>query len=131
MANKDTENKKVEGTVEEAEKNTEEKKDEATKKKEADKEWAIIRWAKAIGQGVSNTAKAVNGFVHRHPYLTATVSAAAGYGGKMLVDHFTGNDSEEVYEPSEVLSLPEPEDDEYVDEGVGVEETEDNVTNVD
>lgn len=135
MANKE-EIKKVEGTEEEAKKNTEEeKKDEEAKKKEANKEFALIRWAKAIGQGVANTAKAVNGFVHIHPYITAGITTAAGYGAKMAVDYFTGSDSEvETHESSEVLSLPEPEDEYVLDlpEDMEEEVTEDNTnTNVD
>lgn len=138
MANKE-EIKKVEGAEEEAKKNTEEeKKDEEAKKKEeeAKKEFALIRWAKAIGQGVANTAKAVNGFVHNHPYITAGITTAAGYGAKMAVDYFTGStDSEvETHESSEVLSLPEPEDEYALDMPEDMEEevTEDNAnTNVD
>lgn len=133
MANKE-EIKKVEGAEEEAEKNTKDKKDDEAKKKEADKEFALIRWAKAIGQGVANTAKAVNGFVHNHPYITAGITTAAGYGAKMAVDYFTGSDSEvETHESSEVLSLPEPEDEYTLDdmpEDMEEEVTEDN-TNVD
>ena len=136
MANNKEEIKKVEGAEEEAEKNTEEKKDDEAKKKEeeAKKEFALIRWAKAIGQGVANTAKAVNGFVHNHPYITAGITTAAGYGAKMAVDYFTGSDSEvETHdESSEVLSLPEPEDEYTLDMPEDMEEevTEDN-TNVD
>lgn len=136
MANKE-EIKKVEGAEEEAKKNTEEeKKDEEAKKKEEEpkKEFALIRWAKAIGQGVANTAKAVNGFVHNHPYITAGITTAAGYGAKMAVDYFTGSDSEveETHESSEVLSLPEPEDEFDMPEDMEEEVTEDNTdTNVD
>lgn len=131
MANKE-EIKKVEGAEEEAKKDTEKKGEDAKKEEEAKKEFALIRWAKAIGQGVANTAKAVNGFVHKHPYITAGITTAAGYGAKMAVDYFTGSDSEmETHESSEVLSLPEPEDEYALDMPEDMEEvTEDNVTNV-
>ena len=114
MANKE-EIKKVEGAEEEAKKDTEKKGEDAKKEEEAKKEWAIIRWGRAIGQGVSKSFHAVNGFVKKHPYITAGMSAAAGYGAKMLVDHFVGGDSDETDTAPEVEvpMLPEPED-EYV-----------------
>ena len=113
---------------------TEEKKDDEAKKKEeeAKKEFALIRWAKAIGQGVANTAKAVNGFVHNHPYITAGITTAAGYGAKMAVDYFAGSDSEvETHESSEVLNLPEPEDEYTLGMPEDVEEVTEDNTNVD
>ena len=114
---KDNENKKVVTEDETKEvKETDEKKGEDSKKEEeAKKEWAIIRWGRAIGKGVSSAFGAVNGFVKKHPYVTAGMSAAAGYGAKMLVDHFVGNDSDDSDDVPEVEvpMLPEPED-EYV-----------------
>lgn len=111
---KDNESKNI--VTEDENKEAETKKGEdAKKEEEAKKEWAIIRWGRAIGQGVSKTFHSVNGFVKKHPYLTAGVSAAAGYGAKMLVDHFVGGDSDETDDVPEVEApmLPEPED-EYV-----------------
>lgn len=101
----DTKDTKVADTATEPKKNEEPKKDEA-KKSEAEKEFCLIRWAKAIGQVCSNTGKKVNGFVHRHPYLTAGIGGAIGYGAKFAVDYFTGNDSDEA-ETCEVPQLPE------------------------
>lgn len=110
MAKNDVVETKVE-TTEEA-KNEETKKEEV--KKTEDKEFCIIRWAKAIGQACSKTGKAVNGFVHRHPYLTAGIGGAIGYGAKFAVDYFTGNESSEP-EELEVPQLPEAvEEDTYV-----------------
>lgn len=113
MAKNDTVETKVETAVEEA-KNEETKKEEV-KKTEAEKEFCLIRWAKAIGQTCSKTCKAVNGFVHKHPYLTAGIGGAIGYGAKFAVDYFTGNESDEP-EEIEVPQLPEAveEEDTYV-----------------
>ena len=114
---KDNENKNIVTEDENKEaKEAETKKGEDSKKEEeAKKEWALIRWAKAIGHGVNSAFGAVNGFVKKHPYVTAGMSAAAGYGAKMLVDHFVGNDSDDSDDVPEVdvPMLPEP-DDEYV-----------------
>ena len=111
MAKNEVVETKVE-TTEEV-KNEETKKEEV-KKTEAEKEFCLIRWAKAIGQACSNTGKAVNGFVHKHPYLTAGIGGAIGYGAKFAVDYFTGNESPEP-EEVEVPQLPEAvEEDTYV-----------------
>lgn len=135
MANNKEEIKKVEGAEEEAKNDTEKKGEDSKKEEEAKKEWAIIRWGRAIGQGVSKSFHAVNGFVKKHPYLTAGASAAAGYGAKMLVDRFLLNDSDDSDDVPEVEvpMLPESAEDEYVldmPEEDMEETTEDNATNV-
>lgn len=92
------------------------------KKEETKKEFILIRGAKAFGRGCKKTYNAVNGFAHKHPWITAGVSTAVGYVAKIAVDHFSG-DSDELT-ATEVPSLPEPEDTYVLDLPDDVEETE-------
>lgn len=80
-------------------------KDEEQKKE--DKEFFLIRWGKGLWNGCKKAGKAVNTFAHEHPYITAGITAGAGYAAKIAVDHFSTDD---VPCASEPIALPEAED---------------------
>lgn len=101
------------------------KKDETKEEKtETKKEFALIRAAKAVGRGVKKTAQAINGFAHKHPYVSAGISAGLGYATKMAVDRFVGNESDDE-SFVDVACLPEPEED-YTEPETEYNETETN-----
>ena len=99
------------------------KKDETTEeKKETKREFVLIRAAKATGRGIKRAAQAINGFAHKHPYVSAGLSAGLGYAAKVAVDHFANNESDE--EPFvDVACLPEPEED-YTEPEMDYNETD-------
>lgn len=108
MAKKD-ENNKVQTVPEDAKVETAQPPKDEPKKEEPKKEIWIVRAAKAVWTGGKKVKNAVNGFVHEHPYATAGLTAAAGVGGKMLFDHFIGDDSEDSAEAAQYLPEPQEE----------------------
>lgn len=99
-----------------------EPKDEAKKpeeeKKEPNKEFFLIRGAKAVGRGVVKAGKAVNGFIHKHPIASSAISAGLGFAAKYGVDYIMASRSSdegcaapepEVHDEPAYLPEPEPE----------------------
>lgn len=77
--------------------------DDSQEKTTAKKEIWPIRWAKAIGSGISNACKSINGFSHEHPYILAGIGTALGFIGKMGLDLICADDASEDGK----LELPE------------------------
>lgn len=94
---------------------TEEVKEETKTEETANKEFWLIRGAKAVWHGAKSAGEAINGFVHKHPYVTAGLTTAAGYVIKIGVDLLNGGNSEDVSDETPRLELPEPEEDDYVE----------------
>lgn len=99
--------------------NADEKKDDKETKK---KEFFLIRGFKAVGRGISKAAKAVDGFVVKHPRISATLSAAGAAAVTYGVTRILGGNDEgpvlevpstnDTMEQEEPMSLPEPETEE-------------------
>jgi len=84
------------------------KKDEAKKVK---KEFILFRAIKATGRGIMKTGRAINGFVHEHPWGSVILSSGIAVGIVKGFEALTGSDSD-VDLPEPTMSLPESTDDE-------------------
>ena len=88
---------------------------EESKKETENKEFFLIRGAKAIGHGVVKTGKAVGSFVKKHPYISSGISAGLGWAAKMGWDYLNSSNSEAtpVEATEDPAMLPEPEETDY------------------
>ena len=90
-------------------------KEESKKEETENKEFFLIRGAKAVGRGVVKTGKAVGGFMKKHPYISSGISAGIGWAAKMGWDYLSSSHSEAapVEDHEEPEMLPEPEEPDY------------------
>lgn len=91
-------------------------KDEPKKEESEQKEFFLIRGAKAIGHGIGSAGRAVGGFIKKHPYISTATGTALGFAAKMGLDYLMDNHSEanpvETSEEEQAI-LPEPEEPDY------------------